>query len=379
MTVSAVICEFNPFHNGHKYLLDEVRKGSDYVVCIMSGNFVQRGSFALCDKYLRAENAVKSGADLVIELPLPYAVGTAETFARGAVGMLNNLGIVDKLCFGSEKSLDEIKAVMQMAENPKFKERLEKNMKSGLSYPDAFFEAAGKNVLTGGNDILAFEYLRQLKLFCSKITPVAVKRKGNAHGSETPVGEFASASFIRDNIQDEKIQKEYMPSLINKEDISQPEKLDLAILSKLRQMSENDFEKIADVTEGLEYRLKRAALQAKGLDDFFENVRTKRYTLSKIRRIVLCSYLGVTKNMQKYIPSYVSVLACNEKGTKLLPLIKEKGGIAPIIRYCDTESLLFNDKKLYEFTALCDDIFGLTLPEIRNAGYDMTHRFNVIR
>ena len=169
-----------------------------------------------------------------------------------------------------------------------------------------------------------------------------------------------------------------MPFCIDKADLSDFTKLEITVLSKLRQMSENEFAQIADVTEGLEYRLKKAISEAKSLDDFFEKVRTRRYTLSKIRRIILCSFLGVTKDMQGRIPSFVNVLACNENGAKLISDIRKKSDIIPVIRFSDTEKLSQKDKMLYEFTSVCDDIFGLSLPEIRPTGYDKTHRFNII-
>lgn len=379
MQINGVICEFNPFHNGHKYLLEKAKEGGAYVICVMSGNFVQRGTFAVCDKFLRAGEAVKYGADLVVELPLPYAVSPAETFARGGVGLLNKLNIVDSLVFGAESSLEEIYDTLRITGTEDFKNKLNKSMENGLSYPDAFFEAAGKTSLCGGNDILALEYIRQLELLGSHIKPIAVRRNGNTHASETPVDEFASASFIRNNIYNKELIKAYMPSVIDANDISDFSKLEFAVLSKLRQMTEDDFSNVADVNEGLEFRLRKAVLEAKSLEDFFEKVRTKRYTLSKIRRIILCSYLGVTKEMQSYIPSFINVLASNDRGVELISLIKKKSSVCPVIRFSDTESLSGKDKELYNFTSVCDDIFGLTLPEIRPVGYDMTHRFSVIK
>lgn len=378
MTVCAAVCEFNPFHNGHKYLLEKMKADNDFAVCIMSGNFVQRGEFAVCDKYIRAREAVRNGADLVIELPLPYAVSPAQTFAAGSVGVLDRLNIIDSLYFGAESSLSELYSVHALTDSYDFKTKLDAAMKRGASYPDAFFEAAGKDCLCGGNDILALEYISRLEELKSPIKPVAVKRKGNGHGSDTPVGDYASASYLRKLISQGENTEKYMPFCVDKADLSDFNKLKITVLSKLRQMNENDFAQIADVTEGLEYRLKKAISKAKSLDDFFEKVRTRRYTLSKIRRIILCSFLGVTKDMQGRIPSFVNVLACNENGAKLISDIRKKSDIIPVIRFSDTEKLLESDKMLYEFTSVCDDIFGLSLPEIRPTGYDKTHRFNII-
>ena len=152
----------------------------------------------------------------------------------------------------------------------------------------------------------------------------------------------------------------------------------MSILSKLRLMSEYDFSLIADVGEGLEYRLRKAICDAESLDDFFEKIRTKRYTLSKLRRIILCSYLGVTKNMQNKLPGYINVLASNTKGMELVSKIKDCSDFGVVIRYSDSQNLSKEDKDLYEFISRCDDLFGMTLPKIRPVGYDKTHMFRLI-
>ena len=378
MLVSAAVCEFNPFHNGHKYLLEKMREDDAYTVCIMSGNFVQRGEFAVCDKFIRAESAVKSGADLVIELPLPYALGTAETFARGAIGILDRLNIVDRLYFGSESTKENLYTVKEKIKTQAFKNETEKLMKDGMSYPDAVFAALGENTLCGGNDILGVEYLKQLDNLKSKIEPYAIKRVGNKHDSSIPTGEFASASLIRQMLYKNESTADYMPFEIEKDELSDFSKLEYAVLNRLRQMNEDDFSKIADVSEGLEYRFYKAVSQAKSLDEVFENVRTKRYTLSKIRRIILCSFLGVTKDMQNRIPGFVTVLSANKRGEELISRINKESEIVPVIRYSDTKTLKKEDRELYTFTSKCDDIFGLSLPEIRETGYDMKRKFRKV-
>lgn len=379
MSVSAVICEFNPFHNGHRYLLEKAKEDGSFIICIMSGNYVQRGDIAVCDKFLRAQEAVRNGADLVVELPLPYACAPAETFARGAVSLLNKLNIVDKLYFGAENSIDEIISVFEITETEIFKEKLLSLMKDGLSYPDAFFEAAGKECLSGGNDILALEYIRQLKSSCSAIKPVTVKRTGNEHNSNVASGEFASASLIREKIRNGDDYSGFSTLILGADEISDISKIEIAILSKLRQMNENDFSHIADVTEGLEYRFVKAAGQARCIEDIIENVKTRRYTISKLRRIIISAFLGITKEMQNYIPSYINVLASSDTGVKLISEIKKNSAVKPVIRYSDTALLNKDDMKLYNFTVSCDDIFGLALPVIRPAGYDKTRKFSIIK
>lgn len=379
MSVSAVICEFNPFHNGHKYLLERMKAENDSVLCIMSGNFVQRGEIALCDKFLRAEAAVKNGADLVIELPLPYALGSAETFARGGVGVLNKLGVVDRLYFGSESELNTLLDICEKTKTEEFSVKLKECMKRGLSYPDAFFAAAGDVFPCGSNDILAIEYIRQLNTLGSSIIPCAVIRTGSAHDSDVPCGEYASASYIRKLLRSGNDASEYTFFQPERTEIADFSKIETTVMSVLRSMRENDLALIADVNEGLEHRLRKAVSEAENYEDFFEKVRTKRYTLSRIRRIILCAYLGVTKEMQKNLPGYINVLACNENGMKLLSDIKKQGSITPIIRFSDTLPLSEKDKDSYGFTMKCDDLYGLAFEKLRPVGYDLRHRFSIIR
>ena len=388
MVVSGVVCEYNPFHNGHRYMLDCMRKdGATHIIGIMSGNFVQRGEPAICDKYLRAENAVRNGADLIIELPLPYAVGTAETFARGSVGLLDKLKCIDRLYFGSESGIDELKACLDEAESPEFEGKIKVYLKEGLSYPTAFSKALNNPVADTPNNVLALEYMKQLKTMNSRITPCSILRKGVQHDSSEAVGSFLSASAIREGLREGKDVDLFMPentvekmkiALESGEMPADVKNLELAILSKLRSMTAEDFSRIADVNEGLEYRLEKAVSQATSLDELHNLILTKRYTNAKIRRIILSAFLGVTKEMQSEIPDYINVLACNGNGIDIIRRIKESSDITVITKHSESESLSNRDRKLYDFTERCDDQFGLTLPEIRKCGYNREHKFEVI-
>ena len=388
MVVSGVVCEYNPFHNGHRYMLDCMRKdGATHIIGIMSGNFVQRGEPAICDKYLRAENAVRNGADLIIELPLPYAVGTAETFARGSVGLLDKLKCIDRLYFGSESGIDELKACLDEAESSEFEEKIKVYLKEGLSYPTAFSEALNNPVADTPNNVLALEYMKQLKTMNSRITPCSILRKGVQHDSSDAVGSFLSASAIREGLREGKDIDLFIPentvekmkfALESGEMPADVKKPELAILSKLRSMTAEDFSRIADVNEGLEYRLEKAVSQATSLDELHNLILTKRYTNAKIRRIILSAFLGVTKEMQSEIPDYINVLACNGNGIDIIRRIKESSDITVITKHNESESLSNRDRKLYDFTDRCDDQFGLTLPKVRKCGYNREHKFEVI-
>lgn len=378
MIIGSSVCEFNPFHTGHKYLLENMGKdGVTHKICIMSGNFVQRGEFAVCDKYIRADAAVANGADLVIELPLPYAVSTAESFARGSIGLLNKLNCIDALYFGAENTIDEIEEVIKRSETEECENKIKSLMDSGISYPDAFQEAIGSLVLQGANNTLAIEYIKQLRKLRGNIRYKAIERIGANHDSNEETGGYMSASAIREKLRKGKDCSGFLPYEIHQSDICDQSKLELAFLAKFRTMGESDFAKIADVNEGLEYRIKRSVQNSKTVSELLKNIKTKRYTNAKIRRILLCAFLGVTKQMQSEIPNFINVLAANKKGIEILSQIKAKSDVKIVTRFADTEILSENDKKLYEFTCMCDDIYSLALPEVRDAGYDKMRKFSV--
>lgn len=388
MVVSGVVCEYNPFHNGHKYMLDGMRKGgATHIIGIMSGNFVQRGEAAVCDKYLRAEMAVRNGADLIIELPLPYAVGTAETFARGSVGILDKLNCVDSLYFGSESSIDELKNCLDVSETEGFGNKIKSLLDEGLSYPTAFSKAMNNPVADTPNNILALEYMKQLRTLESKITPHAILRMGAQHDSNEAVGGFLSASAIRAKIRlsedvngfaPENVIESLKEAMKNGEIPSDMSRIEIAILSKLRSMTTEELAGIADVNEGLEYRLEKAISHATSITELYELTKTRRYTNAKIRRIILCAFLGVTKEMQSRTPEYINVLACNEKGIEIIRRIKESSDITVITKHSESENLSQADKAFYGFTDKCDDQFALTIPIIRKCGYNRGRKFGVM-
>lgn len=379
MVIGGAVCEFNPFHNGHAYFLESVRKaGADGIVCVMSGNFVQRGEPAICDKYLRAETAVRNGADLVLELPVPYAVGTAETFAAGSVGLLDKLGCVDRLFFGSENTLEDIMYALDECEKEETKARIKKLLDSGVSYPDAVAGAVKSSVPGGANNVLAMEYIRQLKKLNSGIKPQRIERVGAYHDETNEKDGYLSASAIREKLRNGESCRKFLPQEPDKPDITVPGKLDTAILSKLRTMSAAELSNIADVNEGLEFRIRSAVDTAASVGELLSKIKTKRYTNAKIRRIVLCAYLGITKDMQAEKPNFVQVLASDEKGIDIIRRIKGSSDIAVICRHAEADALSESDRKLYDFCNLCDDLFSLSLPEVRKCGYNQSHKFTVI-
>ena len=297
-----VISEFNPFHEGHKYLFSRIRERypDSKIICIMSGNFVQRGDFAVFNKFSRAEAALRSGADLIIELPPEQALLSAEGFARSAVRLAESLGIMDVLAFGAENdNIDMLRETAHRLKSPALQEKIRMKMKDGLSYPAARNRVINNDILESPNNILACEYIKETKLDC-----FAVKRIGKGHDSDD---KLYSASEIR-----KSLPADCTASIKNCES---------AILYRLRTMTKADFMKIADVSEGLENRLYEAAGSAAGFTDFIFSVKSKRYTLSRIRRIAIRAYLGIEG--KSYDVPVIRVLGFNANGRELLGQIKK--------------------------------------------------------
>ena len=333
--ITGIICEFNPFHSGHKHLIDTVTKYSDGVVCVMSGNLVQRGEFAVYDKFKRTQSALENGADLVIELPCAYSVMSANGFAKYAVQILEATGIVDEIAFGAEcADTNELKSIAEKIKL--YDKQIKDKMKDGISYPCARREIIKSRLLDTPNNILAIEYINETSLPCR-----AVKRIGKGHDTDDIK---YSASAIRKNLP--------------LDEISSVKNCETAVLSKLRTMSREDFLKIEDVNEGLENRIVEAVRESLSLDEIYERIKTKRYTLSRIRRIILKAYLGITKEYVKDVP-YIRILGFNNKGRELLSRMKKTAKLPVISRYGDTDKLTEDGKKLFNLECKCTDLYNL--------------------
>lgn len=347
--VVAIICEYNPFHNGHAYHIQKTKEltNADYVIAIISGNFVQRGNVSLIDKWSKADMALLNGIDLVIELPTVYSISSAENFAYGAIKILNSLKIVDTLSFGSESfDLEVLEKVADiLTEEPsEFKTLLEHELSKGLSFPKARENALlmylndirkYANILSSPNNILAIEYLKALKKTKSKMKPLAIKRVNVGYNDLETKNNFASATAIRKKIIDNTpagISK-LMPSSSYKilynsikkghyvKDITSFEK---EILYSLRRMYTDEIAELPDVVEGLENSIQDAADSCNTLAEFMNIVKSKRYTSTRIQRILLYALLGITKDDMKVsykLNPYVRILGMNNNGKELLSLI----------------------------------------------------------
>ena len=343
--VLGIIAEYNPFHNGHLLHLEKSKKICDaqYSVCVMSGNFVQRGNTSIVNKWIRAEMALKSGVDLVLELPTVYSISSAENFAEGAIKLLNSLKIVDTISFGSENSdinvLNRISSVLH--EEPKqYLEFLNSESKKGLSFPKARENAIllylndkkYLNILNQPNNTLAIEYLKALKKYKSHISPISVKREKVFYNSNCIVDEYASATAIRNMIINEQFNdiRKVVPAssynlLMNEIeeghlviDISKFEK---EILYAIRRLSADGITNFPEVTEGLENAIKNASNSCNNLSELINMIKSKRYTHTRIQRILLYILLNITKKdmylSRKNIP-YARILGYSPQGKELI-------------------------------------------------------------
>lgn len=365
----AIICEYNPFHNGHKYQIEKTREifgENTNIICIMSGNFVQRGDFAIFDKHTRAKCAILGGANLVFELPLSYAVSSAELFAKGAISVLNSLNCIDFLCFGSEcGDIDMLIEVSKAIKDENINETIKNYLKTGISYPNALDKALSdfnKNfgeIIKNPNNTLAIEYINQLILTKSTIKPITITRKNTGYHSNFELDNIASASYIRDNFDNNVlhlIPNECKSELLERNSILTVEN---SILSYLKRQNADYFKKIRDVNEGLEHKIVKSIKISTSLEELYANIKSKRYTQSRIRRIILNAYLGIEKEFTEISPKYAKVLAFDDNGRKILKNLKKSSQIPIILKPASDYNLCINGKKQFELDILATDLYSM--------------------
>lgn len=381
MKVTGIVCEYNPFHRGHMYHIAETRQrlGEDTgIVCVMSGNFVQRGSFAAFSKHARAEAAVKCGADLVIELPLFWAVAPAEKFATGAVSLLESMGVCEYISFGSEcGEKDRLIPIVDALTDGSIDALIREELSNGLTYAKAREAAVEKitgvlnPVMHSPNDILGIEYLKAIKKLGSKMEPILIKRKGAEHDGETASDGYMSASAIRKLMLSGEEFREFMPfesaEIIEREcregrgpvDMSACES---AVLYRLRTMTEREYEALPENSEGLHMRLMKYGRVSPAVSSVIAGTKSKRYPMARIRRMVLNAYLGVTAFDGKGLPPYINVLAMNDRGMAILSEMKDKAALPVITKPAAAKKLGDRAAKVYEKCARADDIYALSYP-----------------
>lgn len=375
--ISAVICEYNPFHNGHYYQLEQMKKESDSVICIMSGDFVQRGAAAIYDKFIRTKAALLSGADLVIMLPVVYSLSPAELFAFGGVSLCDKLGVVDRLYFGTE--CGDISPLFKAAEllldePPQVSGEIKRLLSDGKSYPaartEAFSEFIDSAVLEQPNNILAIEYIKALIRLNSNIVPIGIKRNSAGHHDFEAHGNIASASAIRSLVSEDKAIEALVPDnafeLYKNAEKADTNSLSSVLMYTLRTKSAREIAVINEVAEGLENRIKASVYQCADFADISDYIKSKRYTKSKINRILLSVLLEIDKEMPRKAPEYIRVLGMNKKGMKLLSDIKKISQLPVITKTAD-------------YKGFCDafekDIFASDLYTICRSRPDFGHDF----
>lgn len=390
MKVSGIICEYNPFHNGHLHHIRETRKnGTTHIAAVMSGNFVQRGDVAYMDKLDRARLAVRSGADLVIELPVQYSLSSAEKFAEGAVYLLDSLGAVDELSFGSEcGDTDRLQKALETVKNTAIShgDDIRRIMEKGYTYPRALSSVIKgtapetAEIISSPNNMLAIEYLRALRKFTSSIKPFTVRRAYAFHDGITAKNGFASASFMRERlVADHSVSaiSEYTTPLwtdaianaIKNGGTASLERLERVMLYKLRSTSAEEIAQISDVGQGLENRISGARM-AGSLDELFFTVKTKRYTMSRIRRIMLSLLIGITKEDMKRLPAYGRILAFNERGAEILARAKNFTKIPYSTSIAKLSQLNESAERFTELEVRASDVYGLALETVTSAQKD---------
>ena len=372
MNITGIITEYNPFHNGHLYHLREAKKNTnaDAIICVMSGNFVQRGGPAIIDKWKRTEMALNNGVDLIIELPTYYAVSSAEFFAKGSVSILHNLGIVNNLFFGSEcGDVDKLTALSKILVNEDT--QLKSLIKEHLAKGDTFAKAREKSliqylkdeeinkIITSSNNILGIEYIKSILRLNSTITPSTLKREGSNYNDKNLSNSFSSATAIRELLKN-KNSLENLKNLIPKEsyeifsklqDENYPLVFDEDMFKFIKYKIQTNcinFNNLYEITEGLENKLIKEITSSNSYEDFILKVKSKRYTYSKISRILTHIYLGLDSNTFLNIDNpnnlYARVLGFNNRGREFISLIKRNSSI-PLI----TKVPRFTNNPLLQF------------------------------
>ena len=374
MSVIGLVCEFNPFHNGHKYLIDSVKGKNDIVVAVMSGNFVQRGEPAVFPKEIRTMAALLSGVDIVLELPFVYATASAEFFAFNAVKILSDFGC-DKIAFGTENA--DVSSLVKAAETitkDDFDKEVQEFYASGISFPAARQMALDEyNIrcdISTPNNILAIEYIKAIKKLDSKLEILTVNRKGAGYNDNFSIGEFASATYIRDLIRKKESFKSFVPdnlfslysNAIENGKFLSEYKFELSALGVLRSKLSDDFSAIANISEGLDNRIKTAINNHNSLEELYDEIKTKRYTYTRVKRAVLSVILDVKSVDLQILPPYCRVLGFNTKISGVMGDLAKNSKIPFVASYSDIVKLQ-NPKadRVFELENKSTDIYNLIL------------------
>lgn len=379
MHIASIIAEYNPFHLGHQWQIQKTREqlGADCpVIAIMSGHWVQGASPSITDKWTRAHLALLGGVDLALELPLPYALSSAESFARGAIRILSATGLPQTLSFGSELGeLQPLQEVAQTLDRPQYPQLLQEYLTQGISFPSAREKAIGTLLgtettpLANPNNNLGIEYLRGINAIAPHFSAITIKRRGAGHQSHGVVDGFASATQIRQHLSQGNwpdaaplMPPESLP-LLKEAQRSDFSLCHRAILYALRTMTVDQWSALPDSgeKEGLPVRLYQCAQQATSVDEFLTLAKTKRYTHARLRRMLLWAFLGVTHQHQTTPPPYIRVLGANPTGRTLLREMKSCATLPIITNPKEVRTMSPEAQTLFDLESHATDLYALTL------------------
>lgn len=373
MKTLGIICEYNPFHNGHKFHIERAKKelSCDNVVCVMSGSFVQRGEIAITDKWTRAKSALLNGCDLVLELPAYFCVQSSKEFALGGVSILNLLGNVNYLSFGSEMGdIEYLKNIAKLKRKKEFNQKVKDLISNGVSYPMANEEALKDLIgqkdtkrIFSPNNLLGIEYIEAIYKTKSKLVPHTIKRHLTDHLENEISDDFATASKIRQIIKENGDYKKYLPYTFDA-DIFDEQNLEAFILGYFRLLGKS--KNILGGEEGIFSRLEKCAKSNLSLDEFYDSAVSKRYTKSRIKRVTKCAMLDINKNSSL---DYIRVLGFNDKGRQIIKNSPNKDLIV-------TKTADFKPGKnsMFKYDILATDFMYLCAvdKEKRKSGMDFT-------
>ena len=404
MNVLAIIAEYNPMHNGHVFQINEAKKiaNADFVITCMGGNFTQRGNTSIVSKFEKTKMALLNGSDMVIELPTIYSVSSSENFAYGAIKILKELNFVTHISFGiEEENIQKLQDIAELLQNEPlgYCKILKEQLDLGVSYPEARAKAVSiylnnieyETIMQGSNNILAIEYLKQMKKQKANFVPIGIKRNKVSYNSTKIIEDYASSSAIRKFIYNNELLqiKSVMPKsayeiLINNIkngtyniDLNNYSKI---IIYKLRTMSLKQISNLPDVNEGIENLIKSSADKTNNISELIKLVKSKRYTQTRIQRILIYTLLNITKQdmkISKKTSPYIRVLGCTKKGQKLLKEIPQNRLITSLKKY-EQNKLNKNITRMLEIDKSATNIYTIPYTGNSTANSDYTNRFIII-
>ena len=393
MRIAGIIAEYDPFHNGHATHIAATRSknggNATHIVAVISGNFTQRGEPALLNKFRRAEMALACGADLVLELPIPWAMAPAESFAAGGVAVLNALGCVDMLSFGSEcGDSTTLKKLAELSKHPLYQSALKVELENGISYAAAGQKAAAEILgeeaakhLASPNNTLGIEYMRAIAAQGADWDVFTVRRQGAMHDEIVPKDAFASASLLREMVRKDNLclVNAYMPkeaadilltACQSGETTTQASHLECALLAHLRRLSVKEYSHLPWLSEGLENRLYRESRTATDYSSLLNAVKTRRYPMARLRRVLWASLIGLTSADTIGLPPYIRVLGMNERGREILAAASP--ALPVVTRVSQIEKLDERAKHIFSLECTATDLHALAMPKPLPCGTDCT-------